>query len=164
MNAHLRTLLVPAVSLLLVLALAAPALATPPQTASNSGTNSGVIHCAGFDDNFTDVFSSQATLFFDNAGNPIRITEHVASHSTDTNSVTGLSLHEHDRYAITVNLRTGQLSIAGAPIRMNRKGQGIVIHDTGIVVFDAEENVIFEGGPHEVLNGDEQEIFCRALS
>ena len=78
--------------------------------------------------------------------------------------MTGLSLHEHDRYLITVDLRTGQLSIAGAPIRMNRKGQGIVIHDTGIVVFDAEENVIFEGGPHEVLNQGEEAVFCRALS
>ena len=78
--------------------------------------------------------------------------------------MTGLSLHEHDRYAISVDLQTGQLSIAGAPIRMNRKGQGIVIHDTGIVVFDAEENVIFEGGPHEVLNQGEEAVFCRALS
>ena len=164
MKAHLRTQLVLVVSLLLALALATPALATRPQTASNSGTNSGVINCPGFDDNFTDVFSSQATLFFDNAGNPIRITEHVVSHSTDTNSVTGLSLHEHDRYLITVDLRTGRLSIAGAPIRMNRKGQGIVIHDTGIVVFDAEENVIFEAGPHEVLNQGEEVVFCRALS
>ena len=164
MKAHLRTLLVPVVSLLLLLALAAPSLAIRPQTASFSGTDSGVINCAGFDDNFTDVFSAQATLFFDNAGNPIRITEHVVSHSTDTNSVTGLSLHEHDRYAITVDLRTGQVTLAGAPIRMNRKGQGIVIHDTGIVVFDAEENVIFEGGPHEVLNEGEEVVFCRALS
>jgi hypothetical protein len=53
-----------------VLALAAPALATPPQTGSFSGTDSGVINCAGFDDNFTDVFSAQATVFFDNAGEP----------------------------------------------------------------------------------------------
>ena len=163
MKAHLRTLLVPVASLLPLLVLTAPALATPPQTASFSGTNSGVINCAGFDDNFTDVFSIQGTMFFDNAGNPIRITEHVVSHSTDTNSVTGLSLHEHDRYTITVDLRTGQVTLAGAPIRMNRKGQGIVIHDTGIVVFDAEENVIFEGGPHEVLNQGEEVVFCKAL-
>ena len=164
MKAHLRIVLVLPVSLSLALALAAPALATPPETESFSGTNSGVINCAGFDDSFTDVFSAQAILFFDNAGNPIRVTEHVVSHSTDANSVTGLALHEHDRYTITVNLRTGELKIAGAPIRMNRKGQGIVIHDTGIVVFDAEENVIFEGGPHELLYQGDEVVFCRALS
>ena len=50
MKAHLRTQLVLVVSLLLALALATPALATRPQTASNSGTNSGVINCPGFDD------------------------------------------------------------------------------------------------------------------
>ena len=163
MKAHLRTLLIPVVNLLLLLALAAPALATPPQTYSLSGTNSGVINCAGFDDNFTDVFSVQGTMFFDQKGTPIRVVEHVVSHSTDMNSVTGLTLHEHDRYAITVDLRTGQVSFVGGPIRMNRKGQGIVIQDTGIVVFDAAENIVFEGGPHEVLNQGEQ-VFCAALS
>ena len=35
---------------------------------------------------------------------------------------------------------------------MNRKGQAIVIQDTGIVAFDAEGNIIFEGGPHESLH------------
>ena len=70
MKAHLRTQLVLVVSLLLALALATPALATRPQTASNSGTNSGVINCPLFDDNFTDVFSSQATLFLRQRGEP----------------------------------------------------------------------------------------------
>ena len=148
---------------LLLLALAQPALATPPQTYSVSGTNSDVIHCGTFDDNFTDVFSGRGTVFLDNAGNPIRVVEHFVSHSTDTNSVTELTLHEHDQSTITMDLRTGQLSIAGGPIRMNRKGQGIVIQDTGIVVFDAAGNVIFEGGPHEVLNQGDQ-VFCAALS
>ena len=163
MKAYRRTLLIAIFGLLLLLALALPAGATPPQTYSFSGTNSDVIHCEGFDDNFTDVFSARRTVFFDNAGNTIRVVEHVVSHSTDTNSVTGLTLHEHDRGTTTVDLRTGQISIVGGPIRMNRKGQGIVIHDTGIVVFDAEGNIIFEGGPHEALHEGDQ-VFCAALS
>jgi hypothetical protein len=148
---------------LLFLALAPAALAKPPQTYSFSGTNSDVVHCGTFDDNFTDVFSGRGTVFFDNAGNPIRVVEHVVSHSTDTNSVTGLALHEHDRYSVIVDLQTGQVSLVGAPIRMNRKGQGIVIQDTGIVVFDAAGNIIFEGGPHELLHQGDQ-LFCAALS
>ena len=163
MKANLRTLLILILSVVLSLVLAPLALATPPQTYSFSGTNSDVIHCEGFDDNFTDVFSVQGTMFFDQKGTPIRVVEHVVSHSTDMNSVTGLALHEHDQYAMTVDLRTGQLSVVGGPFRMNRKGQGIVIQDTGIVVFDAAENVVFEGGPHEVLNQGEQ-VFCAALS
>jgi hypothetical protein len=148
---------------LVLFVLAPPALATPPQTYSFSGTNSDVVHCGTFDDNFTDVFSGRGTMFFDTSGIPIRVVEHVVSHSTDTNSVTGLALHEHDRYSTIVDLRTGQVSIVGAPIRMNRRGQGIVIHDTGIVVFDAAGNIIFEGGPHELLHQGDQ-VFCAALS
>jgi hypothetical protein len=102
-------------------------------------------------------------MFFDNKGNAIRVVEHFVSHSTDTNSVTGLTLHEHDQSTITVDLRTGQVSIVGGPIRMNRKGQGIVIHDTGIVIFDAAGNIIFEGGPHQLLHQGDQ-VFCAALS
>jgi hypothetical protein len=159
----LRRLLIPIFSVLLLLVLAPLALATPPQTYSVSGTNSDVIHCEGFDDNFTDVFSARGTVFFDKAGNPIRVVEHGVSHSTDTNSVTGLTLREHDQATITVDLRTGQVTIVGGPIRMNRKGQGIVIQDTGIVDFDAEGNIIFEGGPHESLHQGDQ-VFCTALT
>jgi hypothetical protein len=163
MKPNLRKLLIPIFGVLLLLALAPSAFATPPQTFSFSGTNSDVIHCEGFDDNFTDVFAARGTVFFDNAGNPIRVVEHRVSHSTDTNSVTGLTLHEHDQATITVDLRTGQVTVVGGPIRMNRKGQGIVIQDTGIVVFDAEGNIIFEGGPHEDLHQGDQ-VFCAALS
>jgi hypothetical protein len=150
-------------ALLLALAEAPPALATPPQTYSFSGTNSDVVHCGSFDDNFTDVFSGRGTIYFDPAGNPIRVIEHDVSHSTDTNSVTGLTLHEHDQWATMVDLQTGQVSIVGGPIRMNRKGEGIVIQDTGIVVFDADGNILFEGGPHELLHQGDQ-VFCSALS
>ena len=46
---------------------------------------------------------------------------------------------------------------------MNRKAQAIVIQDTGIVAFDAEGNIIFEGGRHESLHQGDQ-VFCTALS
>jgi hypothetical protein len=163
MKRDLHTALLFMLGLLLSLILTPSALATSPQTHTFSGTNSDVVHCGTFDDNFTDVFSGRETTYFDRAGSPIRIVEHAESHSTDTNSATGLSLHEHDQSTTTVDLRTGQVSIVGGPIRMNRKGQGIVIHDTGIVVFDAAGNTIFEGGPHELLNQGDQ-LFCAALS
>jgi hypothetical protein len=91
------------------------------------------------------------------------VIEHDVSHSSDTNSVTGLTLHEHDRSTTIVDLRTGRVKIVGGPIRMNRKGEGIVIHDSGIVVFDADGNLIFEGGPHELLHQGDK-VFCSALS
>jgi hypothetical protein len=160
---HRRTYAISAATLFALLLFASSASATPPERYSFSGTNSDVVHCDGFDDNFTDVFSGSGTIFFDRAGNPIRVIEHDVSHSSDTNSVTGLTLHEHDRSTTTVDRRTGQVKIAGGPIRMNRKGEGIVIHDSGIVVFDADGNLIFEGGPHELFHqGDE--VFCSALS
>src|SRR5437762_13073877 len=68
MKLDLRTALSSTFGFLALLVLAPPALATPPQTYSFSGTNSDVIHCGTFDDNFTDVFSARGTIFFDKAG------------------------------------------------------------------------------------------------
>jgi len=152
------------VCLALPVALVAPAAASAaaPQSYSFSGTNSDVVHCATFDDNFTDVFSGTGKIYFDAAGDPVRVIEHDISHSTDTNSVTGLTLHEHDRATLIVDLVAGQYSFRGGPLRMNRRGEGIVIHDTGIVVFDADNNILFEGGPHQSLSEGDQ-AFCDAL-
>jgi hypothetical protein len=42
-------------------------------------------------------------------------------------------------------------------------GQGIVVLDAGRIVRDANDYVIFEAGPHRVLNAGGA-VFCQALS
>jgi hypothetical protein len=41
-------------------------------------------------------------------------------------------------------------------------GVGIVIQDTGTISFDAEGNIIFQAGPHQVLGGTTPD-FCSVL-
>ena len=41
----------------------------------------------------------------------------------------------------------------GSVFRIVIPGQGIVVHDSGIITFDAETGeVLFEGGPHEAFH------------
>ena len=42
-------------------------------------------------------------------------------------------------------------------------GQGVAVLGAGKLVFDAEGNVIFEAGPHQVLHGDFVTLICAAL-
>jgi hypothetical protein len=42
------------------------------------------------------------------------------------------------------------------------RGVGIVIQDTGRISFDADDNIIFQAGPHQVLGGTTPD-FCSVL-
>jgi hypothetical protein len=43
-------------------------------------------------------------------------------------------------------------------------GKGVLILDTGRVVFDAREHVSFDAGQHEVLHCDIDQLACSALA
>jgi hypothetical protein len=159
-------------SMIVVLALSActmlaasPASATPPTTTTFSFTNPGVIDCGTFVDNFVDFFDVRETDFFDAAGNPIRIVYNVEHHSNDVNSVTGLTLHEHGHYTITVDLVSGTETDTGHFEIANRPGFGAVVTDVGRVVFDANGNLLFFAGAlraSQLFQGEQ--IFCIALA
>ena len=54
------------------------------------------------------TFSSETErTFFTASGRAVRRIDHVRHTSTDRNSATGLVVHQHDRYNITTDLRTG---------------------------------------------------------
>ena len=61
-----------------------------------------------------------------------------------------------DRHGPPCSLSVG---VAGLAV----PGGGIVYLDTGTVTFDSENNIVFEAGPHQDLNGD-VEAFCAALA
>jgi hypothetical protein len=67
---HRRTYAIFAATLFASLLFASSAIATPPDRYSFRGANSDVVHCDGFDDNFTDVFSGTGTIYFDQGGEP----------------------------------------------------------------------------------------------
>ena len=103
------------------------------------------------------------TTFFDKAGNPVRAQIHVRYDGTLTNSVTGLTLRDPARRTITVNLQNGTVTETGLFYGLTVPGRGIAVLDAGKVVFDADGNVIFVGGPHQFLAGGEA-LICAALS
>lgn len=148
-----------------VLSAAFPALAQMPDRFEFSDSSPGTIDCGTFEDQFTDFVDAVGTVYFDQSGEPVRIAIHWEHHSNDTNSVTGLTLHEHGHFTETIDLLSGTDTITGNEEVMNRPGTGVVVQDVGKVVYDADGNLVFFAGGRnhsEVLLGDE--VLCAALA
>ena len=102
------------------------------------------------------------TTFFDNAGNPIRVQVHANFNGIITNSETGRTVRDPGHYTITIDLPEGTSTYAGLVFAITVPGEGIAVLDAGKVVFDAEGNVIFVGGPHQFLE-EGPALICAAL-
>jgi hypothetical protein len=148
-----------------VLTSPAGASARTPERFAVSLTNPGTVDCGTFQDHFTDFFDGTGTTYFDSTGNPIRIVLHVEHHSNDTNSVTGLTLHEHGHFTDTIDLLAGTDTITGNQEIINRPGTGVVVQDVGKIVYDADGNIVFFAGGRkhsQALLGDQ--VICKALA
>ena len=150
--------------------LASPAAgAAPPRPPSHEtlppAEFPGVIDCGNFQDNFVDFFSGTQTTFFNANGEPTRLVFHIEHHSNDVNSVTGLAIHEHGHFTVTVDLATGTATVTGNSEVANRPGFGVVVQDVGRAVFDADGNLVFFAGgrKHSELFGGDQ-VLCDALA
>jgi len=108
----------------------------------------------------TDRFQT----FYDSSGNAVRVVDHGGFTETDTNSVTRKTLRFTQNWIQTFDLVAGTRTVVGKAFVMTESGNGIVIHDTGRVVFDAPEHPTFEAGHHPVLHGDIDQLACTALS
>jgi hypothetical protein len=151
------------------LALASPAHATPP-------THEGPFtipyeftpDCNPFGFNFENEVVGEEVVsvntFYDSQGTPARVVVHDSFVETDTNSVTGKTLPFSGNRVETFDLIAGTRTVVGRSAVMTDPGRGIVIHDTGRVVFSAPFHVSFEAGPHDVLNGDVDQLACSALA
>jgi hypothetical protein len=151
------------------LALASPAHATPP-------THEGPFtipyeftpDCSPFGFAFQNQVVGQEVVsvdtFYDSRGTPTRVVVHDSFVETDTNSVTGKTLPFSGNRVETFDLIAGTRTVVGRSNVMTDPGHGIVIHDTGRVVFSAPFHVSFEAGPHDVLNGDIDQLACSALA
>lgn len=107
----------------------------------------------------------RVTTFFDKAGNPVRVQVNVNFDGILTNSVTGMTVPDPGHFNILVDLQEGTQAFVGLVFGITVPGQGIAVLDAGKVVFDGEEveeNVIFEGGPHQFLHEGEA-LICAAL-
>jgi hypothetical protein len=158
-----------AAGLVAALTVVPSAAATPP-TRENVGVipYEFSVDCSPYGFAFQNDVQGEESLFvetfYDRDGNPVKVVLHDGFTETDTNSVTGKSLRMTQKWVNTFDLPAGTRTVVGKAFVLTDPGKGIVIHDTGRVVFDAPEHVVFEAGPHEVLHGDIDELVCTALA
>jgi hypothetical protein len=141
------------------------ASASTPERFEFSFANSDTLDCGAFQDVYTDSFEAHGTAYFDASGAPKRIIIQWEHHSNDTNSLTGLTLHEHGNFTETIDFAAGTDTVSGNQEIMNRSGSGVVVQDVGRIVYDQEGNVVFFAGGRkhsELLIGDQ--VLCDALA
>ena len=158
-----------AAALVAALTVVSSAEATPP-TRENVGVipYEFSVDCSPYGFAFANEVKGEESLrvqtFYAENGNPVRVVLHDGFTETDTNSVTGKSLRFSQKWVNTYDLPAGTRTVVGKAFVMTDPGNGIVIHDTGRVVFDAPDHVIFEAGHHDVLHGDINQLACSALA
>jgi hypothetical protein len=160
-----------ALGVLLGALLTAPAAgAATPQRFTDDFQVPGTIACSEFnpawtfEDNFIDFIHVDWTVFSDVNGNPLRQVGHVQHVSNDVNSVTGFTLHEHDKFVLIEDFAAGTITLNGAINIMQRRGVGSVIQAVGHKVFVDDAGGLGEpitlAGPTKADDSD----FCAAIA
>jgi hypothetical protein len=147
----------------LLLVLSATAEARAPDIQTFSSTYSGSASCGSFIDSWTGSSTTRRTVFFDSAGQPRMRFLKGTQRETDVNSVTGKIVLVHTDVTERDNLRTGFTTYTGQLYMGVGPGHTQFIHDTGLIVYDANANVIKLAGKHTVIFGG-AEPYCQALS
>jgi len=152
-----------------VLAAASPAAANPP-THEDIGTipYEFTVDCSPFGLSFENQVQGVEELsvdtFYDSQGVVRKVVYHDTFRETDTNSVSGKIMRFTGNRVDTYDLVDGTRTVTGRSFLVTDPGRGVVIHDTGRVVFDAPFHVVFTAGPHDVLFGNVDQLACTALS
>jgi hypothetical protein len=163
--------------LAVVVALAAMGLAFGASTASaEARATTGTF---SFEDQFTvqpgDPASCSFPIFvdlqvhgsfqvlLDASGQPTRVIIHEIW--SGTGSANGNYVVEHAAQTNIIDLVSGDTTNVGS-IHDQVPFGGVVIHDVGILRFDADGNLTFEAGPHQGFSGDPEAIanLCSALA
>lgn len=155
-------LFVGGVLLLLTFAPVSTAVAAQPLIFTEHFEDTLVVDCGDFLAIDEVSIDARTTIFFDNEGNPVGLQIHVKFRGTVTNSVTGTSVPDRADVNVFVDFAEGTTALVGKLFGITVPGEGIAVHDTGKIVFDAVGNVSFVGGPHQVnLEGDTK--LCAAV-
>ena len=112
------------------------------------------INCKGFKLVYT-LFDERVTeiTYFDDTGEPVRITDSFTVTGQFTNSKTGETFRDHAAGHVDVDLTTGATSISQLGFLYHKAGEGLVFLDAGRRVFDGEGNLVFSGGPSDFESG-----------
>lgn len=173
---HPRVRLLPAWLAVVVIALftlPGAVSAAPPEveTITNEGTLEFQGPCANAPE-VTLVATFRETLrvttFFAQDGTPVRLQIKIDYFGVVTNPVSGASVEDNAHQMVVVDLVEGTETVVGLKFSSTVPGVGVVFHDVGRLVFDSNGEVIFEAGPHDVLNTEGEHPvrarFCEALT
>ena len=119
--------------------------------------------CGDFDlrDHFT--FETHGKVFFDDAGNPVRVVEHVSGTDTFYNSVTNESVTGTINAGEIVNLVDGTVTESGTVGRITVPGLGVVFFDVGKFIIDFDEGLVFLAGHHHAFFEEDYAQLCSLL-
>jgi hypothetical protein len=168
----LRWLLVPAVVGLAALSLAASASATPPEMFhfSDSGSDPHFIQCDGFEIGLETTGTFDVTVFFDEAGEVVKVLTQTRATDIFTNSVTGKTLTNRGVFQeiFTRIDDTDDFThvLVGFRFMGTSPGEGLILQDVGRIVYSPnEEEILFLAGQHKVSEGvDFEAVLCAALA
>ena len=144
--------------------LAQPAYGTPTTGSFEQEityVDDGASAACGFTVTFHQLDRGTYQLFFDQQGDLMRVQVQTLVNGTAT--ANGITLLVHGRENNFYDLVTGTQMDASLEFRVWLPGLGVVIMDTGRLLFDAQGNVVFEAGPHPALEGDFAAL-CAALT
>ena len=126
------------------------------------------VDCSPYGFGFSNQVKGEESLwvetFYDARGNPVNVVVHDGFTETDTNSVTRKTLQLSQTWVNTYDLVAGTRTVVGKALLMTEPGKGVVVQDTGRVVFDSPGHVSFEAGQHAPLHGNLDQLVCTALS
>jgi len=105
----------------------------------------------------------RVTTFFDDAGTPVRVQDHVQYAGTIENSVTGATLADPRHLTNTLDLVSGEDRTVGLVFQTTVPGIGTIVKEVGSLILGPDGDVIVRG-PHEVLEAGGYQIYCQYLA
>jgi hypothetical protein len=149
-----RLLVLTALALSSILFMAQPAGATPPSVETFHDEGEFLFaDCGTFQLTETFTVDVRVTTFFNAQGAAVTETLHVNYVGVITNSASGNTYPDPGHQTVITDLTTGETTVVGLVFLTTVPGLGPVLHDTGKVIFDANGNITFIGGPHTELLG-----------
>jgi hypothetical protein len=146
----------------LVLAMAAPVSAAPPEQFVEIEPAGYEIDCGTFLAIGEATLTIRGRVFFDKQGNEKSIMVHFVWRGTVRNSETGFTLADRAAWTIFFDFQTERFTLAGIVWSLTRPGHGVVALEAGLLIEEADGTITLRG-PHQVSEGGE-EVVCAAVS
>jgi len=147
------------------LSLVATAGAVPPTTETFHFEDAFDIDCGTFTLHEEFVTDIRVTTYYDNAGNPDRLIAHerfrgfIETPDGTLEADPGNIINFVDFAGTPGDESDDTVRVAGMIFAITVPGHGIVAHDTGLIIFEPDGDVIIKG-PHEVFEQGLEALLC----